>query len=250
MGRKSKFSKQQKIEICRRYLDGSESVISLAKEINAGKNTVKKCIRIFKAYGDSAFDEKPANESYTKEFKRKVVEEYLAGEGSLIDIALKYNIPSDSTVLAWVKLYNDHIELEDYIPGGKEIYMAKCRKVTKEERIEIVKYCMEHDLDYSGTCKVFDVTYSNVFNWVRKYKEKGEDGLSDRRGRRKKDEELDELGLLKKQLREKERELERAHLEIRLLKKVEEIERRGYAEQANSRMNISQSRKSRKKTKR
>lgn len=38
--------------------------------------------------------------------------------------------------------------------------MAKCRKVTKEERIEIVKYCMEHNLDYSGTCKVFDVTYS------------------------------------------------------------------------------------------
>lgn len=66
----------------------------------------------------------------------------------------------------------------------------------------------------------------------------------------KKDEELDELGLLKKQLREKERELERAHLEIRLLKKVKEIERRGYAEQANSRMNIRQSRKSRKKTKR
>ena len=34
-------------------LIGSESVISLAKEINAGKNTVKKWIRIFKAYGDS-----------------------------------------------------------------------------------------------------------------------------------------------------------------------------------------------------
>ncbi len=68
--------------------------------------------------------------------------------------------------------------------------------------------------------------------------------------KKKKDEELDELGLLKKQLREKERELERAHLEIRLLKKVEEIERRGYAEQADSRMNIKQSRKSRKKTKR
>lgn len=250
MGRKSKFSKEQKIEICKRYLDGSESISILAEEINAGKTTIERWIKIFKAYGDSAFDEKLTNESYTKEFKCKVVEEYLAGEGSLMDIALKYNIPSDSTVLAWVKLYNDYIELKDYIPGGKEIYMAKCRKVTKEERIEIVKYCMEHNLDYSGTCKVFDVTYSNVFNWVRKYREKGEDGLSDRRGRRKKDEELDELGLLKKQLREKERELERAHLEIRLLKKVEEIERRGYAEQADSRMNIRQSRKSRKKTKR
>ena len=250
MGRKSKFSKEQKIEICRRYLDGSESVSRLAEEINVNKSTVKRWIRIFKAYGDSAFDEKPANGSYTKEFKRKVVEAYLAGEGSLRDIAVKYNIPSERTVLVWVKLYNDHTELKDYIPGGKEIYMTKCRKVTKEERIEIVKYCMEHDLDYQGTCKVFNVTYSNVFNWVRKYREKGEEGLSDRRGRRKKDEELDELGLLKKQLREKERELERAHLEIRLLKKVEEIERRGYAEQANSRMNISQSRKSGKKTKR
>uniref|UniRef100_UPI003D78494A helix-turn-helix domain-containing protein n=2 Tax=Catenibacterium mitsuokai TaxID=100886 RepID=UPI003D78494A len=250
MGRKSKFSKEQKIEICQRYLDGSESISSLAEEINVSKTTIERWIRIFKAYGDSVFDEKPANESYTKEFKRKVVEAYLAGEGSLRDIAVKYKIPACGTVLEWVKLYNDHIELKDYIPGGKEIYMAKCRKVTKEERIEIAKYCMEHNLDYSGTCKVFDVTYSNVFNWVRKYKEKGEEGLSDRRGRRKKDEELDELGLLKKQLREKERELERAHLEIRLLKKVEEIERRGYAEQANSRMNISQSRKSRKKTKR
>ena len=142
MGRKSKFSKEQKIEICRRYLDGSESVSRLAEEINVNKSTVKRWIRIFKAYGDSAFDEKPANGSYTKEFKRKVVEAYLAGEGSLRDIAVKYNIPSERTVLVWVKLYNDHIELKDYIPGGKEIYMTKCRKVTKEERIEIVKYCM------------------------------------------------------------------------------------------------------------
>lgn len=142
MGRKSKFSKEQTIEICKRYLDGSESISILAEEINAGKTTIERWIKIFKAYGESAFDEKPANESYTKEFKCKVVEEYLAGESSLIEIALKYNIPSDSTVLAWVKLYNDHIELKDYIPGGKEIYMAKCRKVTKEERIEIVKYCL------------------------------------------------------------------------------------------------------------
>jgi len=34
MGRKSKFSKEQKIEICRRYLDGSESVTSLAEVLN------------------------------------------------------------------------------------------------------------------------------------------------------------------------------------------------------------------------
>ena len=40
MGRKSKFSKEQKIEICRRYLDGRESVTSLAEEINVCITTV------------------------------------------------------------------------------------------------------------------------------------------------------------------------------------------------------------------
>ena len=113
MGRKSKFSKEQKIEICRRYLDGSESISSLAEEINVSKTTIERWIRIFQAYGDSAFDEKPANESYTKEFKRKVVEAYLAGEGSLRDIAVKYKIPACGTVLVWVKLYSDYIELKD-----------------------------------------------------------------------------------------------------------------------------------------
>lgn len=53
MGRKSKFSKEQKIEICKRYLDGSESISILAEEINAGKTTIERWIKIFKAYGDS-----------------------------------------------------------------------------------------------------------------------------------------------------------------------------------------------------
>ena len=57
MRRKSKFSKEQKIEICKRYLDGSESISILAEEINAGKTTIERWIKIFKAYGDSAFDE-------------------------------------------------------------------------------------------------------------------------------------------------------------------------------------------------
>ena len=104
---------EDKIEICRRYLDGSESVASLTQEINVCITTVQRWIRIFQAYGYSAFDEKPANELYTKEFKRKVVEAYLAGDGLLRDIAVKYKIPACGTVLVWVKLYSDYIELKD-----------------------------------------------------------------------------------------------------------------------------------------
>ncbi|WP_255351753.1 hypothetical protein [Candidatus Stoquefichus sp. SB1] len=42
--------------------------------------------------------------------------------------------------------------------------MAKSGKVNKGERIEIVKYCLEHDMDYKTTAKVFETTYANVFN--------------------------------------------------------------------------------------
>ena len=125
--------------------------------------------------------------------------------------------------------------------------MTKSRKVNKEERIEIVKYCLEHDMDYKTTAKLFETTYANVFNWVKKYKERGEDGLDDRRGRHKTDEEVDEVTLLKRQLKQKEHELEMAQLELRLLKKLDEIERRRSIEQANMKLNIRQSKKSAKK---
>ncbi len=129
-------------------------------------------------------------------------------------MAIKYHIPSSSSIKKWVKLYNSHMELKNYIPRGEDIYMTKSRKVNKEERIEIVKYCLENDMDYKTTAKVFETTYANVFNWVKKYKEKGEDGLDDKCGRHKSDEEVDEVTLLKRQLKQKEHELEMAQLEI------------------------------------
>ena len=237
MGRKGKYTKEFKISIVQKYLNGEGSSITLGKEYGINGNMLLRWIRKYKTHGEKAFDYTETNAAYTKEFKTKVVLEYLNAESSATELMIKYNIPADSTILKWVKDYNSHIELKDYIPGRKEIYMTKSRKVSKEERIEIVKYCMDHDLDYKTTAKVFETTYANVFNWVKKYREKGEDGLSDKRGRRKTDEEVDEITLLKRQLKQKEHELEMAQLEVKLLKKLDEIERRRYTERANMKQN-------------
>ena len=247
MGRKSKFSKELKLSIVKRYFNGEGSTYSLADEIATNKGVVRRWVKKYNAFGESAFDDLKSNNAYTKPFKQMVVDAYLNGEGSLYELAIKYNIPSDSTIIKWIKDYNSHIELKDYIPGGEDIYMAKSRKVNKEERIEIVKYCLAHDLDYKTTAKVFETTYANVFNWVKKYKEKGEEGLGDKRGRHKTDEEVDETTLLKRQLKQKEHELEMALLEVRLLKKLDEIERRRYIKKADTKKNTKQSKKSVKK---
>ena len=85
---------------------------------------------------------------YLKELKLTIVKRYLNGEGSYDNLATKYHILSSIPIKNWVKLYNSHIELKDYIPGGENIYMTKNRKIDKNERIEIVNYCLEHD-DFS-----------------------------------------------------------------------------------------------------
>lgn len=243
MGRKNKYSKEVKLNIVKRYLNGEKSFRALADELHTSDSLIQRWVRMYKKYGEAVFDTNQSNNIYTKQFKHKVVLAYLNGEGSYTDLMVKYNISSDSTIIKWVNDYNSHIELKDYIPGGEDIYMAKNRKVNKEERIEIVKYCLEHDMDYKTTAKVFETTYANVFNWVRKYREKGEDGLGDKRGRHKTDEEVDETEKLRRELKKMQHERDMALLEVKLLKKLDEIERRRFTEQANMKSNMKQSKK-------
>ena len=129
MSRKPKYSKELKIDTAKRYLNGEGSYISLSKEVGADSSIVYGWVLKYKKYGDEAFDISTINSSYTKEFKEKVVLKYLNGEGSLIDLMVKYNIPAVHTLENWIKSYNSHIELKDYIPEGEDIYMTESRKV-------------------------------------------------------------------------------------------------------------------------
>ncbi|MFR7629109.1 MAG: transposase [Lachnospira eligens] len=74
------------------------------------------------------------------------------------------------------------------------------RKTTIEERKEIVEYCIGHNRNYKGNCKcIYDVSYSQVYSWVKSMMHYGEDGLTDKRGRHKTDEEVDELERLRRE---------------------------------------------------
>lgn len=83
------------------------------------------------------------------------------------------------------------MKLKDYNPK-QEVYMASARrKTTIEERKEIVFYCINNNKDYKGTAEKYNVSYSQVYSWVKKYNSIGEEGLTDKRGRHKNDEEVD-----------------------------------------------------------
>ena len=230
MGRKSRISYEDKIKACEDYLNGKASARELAQRLNlgrCGKRRVFGWVNKYRQGGPESLLPKLKNSSYTREFKINAVEEYLSGNGSLEDICNKYQIPTHSTLLNWIAKYNDLKELEDYKPRP-EVYtkMAYRKKTTQEEREEIVNYCIEHNKDYKGTAAIYDVSYSQVYGWVQKYLEKGTDGLSDKRGKRKDESELTEVEKLRRQNKILEAKIRELEMESVLLKKVEEIERR------------------------
>ena len=105
--------------------------------------------------------------------------------------------------------------------------MKESRPTTVEERIQIAKDCIANGGNYGETALKYKVSYQQVYQWTKKFKEMGAAGLEDRRGKRLKDqtprtreEELEiEVAKLK-------HELYMAQMERDLLKKLDEIERR------------------------
>ena len=224
MGRTSRFSKELKLEIVKRYLNG-ESRIALANEYNCAKSIITKWGNKYKSVGESAFEISSTNKAYSKEFKEQVIKEYLEGKDSLEGLANKYNISSDEIVRQWILKYNSGIEIKDYNPKG-DVYTMKSRKTTFEERLEIVNYVLANSNDYKSAADKYTVPYASVYQWVKKYNECGEDGLKDNRGRPSINEPKKELTLEEKQAIEIEklkRELEREKMVVEVLKKNLEI---------------------------
>lgn len=224
MSRKTKFTPEEKEQAVMDYLNGSKSRTQICEELCISSRTIQDWALIYRKHGITGFSKKIRNRSYSKEFKIKVVEEYIRGEGSSIDLGMKYDI-SSGLLRSWIRMYNANRELKDYNPK-QEVYMAGARrKTTLEERKEIVEYCISHHRSYKDTAAKFHVSYSQVYSWVKKYDTDGEDGLTDRRGRHKTNDEVDELERLRRENLRLKRQLEEKDMAVELLKKVKEFER-------------------------
>ncbi|GAA0382549.1 hypothetical protein GCM10008968_43150 [Bacillus horti] len=106
--------------------------------------------------------------------------------------------------------------------------MTKGRTSTYNERVNIVKYCIEHQKNYAETAQKFQVSYQQVYSWTSKYEKNGVTALQDKRGKRKAEDDMTEVEKLMAQNKLLEAENRRKQMEIDLLKKLKELERRRY----------------------
>jgi transposase-like protein len=222
MPHKTKSSPEEKALLIKKYLAGEISVAAASEIAGVNKTSFGNWIRLYKQEGSLGLINNGKNRSYSPEIKMQAVSAYLSGEGSLRDIAARFKMRSKDQLCDWIILYNSGKNFKNMSGGSR----MKSRKTTLEERIKITKECIESGDDYGEIAKKYDVGYQQVYTWVKKFKELGNVGLHDRRGRRKIDQEP--------RTPQEEAQIEIARLkhenyllriERDLLKKLEELER-------------------------
>lgn len=83
MGRKSKYSIEEKLQAISDYKTGKRGITEICRDFGMSETTadsgttVRRWIRKYEKYGEIALLPKRKNQSYTKEFKEKVIKEYL-----------------------------------------------------------------------------------------------------------------------------------------------------------------------------
>ena len=74
--------------------------------MGVGKTTVREWIAKYQAEGSLGFLNHEKNRVYSAELMAQVVEEYLSGTGSLLELCKKYQIRSKTQLRDWIKVYN------------------------------------------------------------------------------------------------------------------------------------------------
>ena len=205
------------------YLAGKINTSEGAKRLGLSWQGFSDSVRRYEAEGIKGLQPKTVNKCYEPELKARAVRDYLQGEGSLQQICKRYEIRGRETLRRWIKAYNRH-EATRSITGGN--HMTQGRKTTMEERLKMVTECVANGKNYGEIALKYKVSYQQIYTWVKKYLQKGEGGLDDRRGQKQ---PLQEFETEEQQLRARVRELEHklyyAEMENACLKKLDEVER-------------------------
>lgn len=222
---RGKFSAEEKYSIVQKLSQGDVGIRTLVSEYQVPKQTIYKWRDQYALYGIEGLSESHHWRSYSKELKESAVRDYLSGGYSQRDICMKYKI-SHGAFERWIKQYNSHKEFKNK-QQGKSI-MTTSRKLSFEEKIDAVHFCIKNNYDYSLAANKFKVSYQQIYSWTKKYEQYGPEALQDRRGRKKSLEEMTPEEKLKVKVNGLEAKNYRLETENTYLKKLEEIERRGF----------------------
>ncbi|MDB7086604.1 MULTISPECIES: helix-turn-helix domain-containing protein [Enterococcus] len=228
MSKRSPYSPKEKYQIISEVMGGRCSVNSITKKYSLSNGTIESWIHKYNEEGLEGLKEAKTWKRYDREQKQKAILAVLNKEMSLRQATLLFQISSHSVLRKWISSYTKGETLKFTSKGSVPKTMTKGRKTTYQERIEIAQYTIANELNYAQSIEKYDISYQQVYSWVKKYQQYGEEALKDNRGRNRSSEFLTEEERLK--LRVKELEARNKHLEMEndFVKKLQEVRRRNH----------------------
>ena len=222
--RREKISSEVKQEVIREIESGRLSQSEAAKRLGVDESAIRQWQSKYRSEGSAGLENNGKNRIYSVEMKQQAVEAYQTGQYSLQRICEIFKIRGTWQLRTWLKVYNSGRDFKRMSGGSR---MKSTHKATKEERIQIAKECLASGNNYGEIAEKYGVSYQQARTWTLKYKELGEGGLEDRRGKRKYEQEpRTELEQAQIRIAQLEHQLRMAEMENHLLKKLKEIERR------------------------
>ena len=117
---------------------------------------------------------------YSFEFKKKVVQAYLNGEGGYGYLSKTYGVPAQSKIEEWVRNYQKF---------GDEglIRSRKNQTYSFEKKLSVVELYLSSEISYQDLALQEGITNpSMIVNWVNRFRVAGPDALRPhKKGRRK-----------------------------------------------------------------
>lgn len=159
MSLKGKIPPEVKIQAVEDYLAIRKGSTQIREELGIRLSTFQAWLRKYQTEGPAGLHPKKGFTSYPSSLKLAAVEDYLNGGGSLDAMCRKYGISSHAVLQQWITLYNQgHREFKTR-RAREETDMAEKEKLSQEQKLQAVLYCLEHRLDYRQTSEQYKITY-------------------------------------------------------------------------------------------
>lgn len=116
---------------------------------------------------------------YSYEFKKKIVLEYLAGEGGPVTLARKYGIPSETRIKEWIKAYQNL--------GVEGLMRSRQKKnYSYEYKLGIVEMYLTSELSYMDIALAEKINNPCIIaQWVSDFRAFGPEALRPKKKGRK-----------------------------------------------------------------
>lgn len=131
----TKFNKEQKIEIYRKWKTGTISISQLSKTYKMNLANLDYMLRLIDIHGIDVLDEQM--QVYSKEFKEYAIEQAIFSTKSYVQLSLEFGFKSIGMLSNWVREYKEN--------GYNVIIKQKGRPARDQEKAEVTQRIGERD---------------------------------------------------------------------------------------------------------